>query len=332
MTIAVVFSSTLDVDRGSGPSESFSGHESLLEAMALTADSRALISSGLDDTVRFWNLDPSGATWGEELTRLPHGSRPYALAPSTDGRYLAVGGSGNMAVWERKRDDWALLTSKEGTGYRYLAFAPGSWTLAIGGEGDGVRVIDVPSMKERRVLKGLDDAVHSVAFSPDGSVLAATSFAGELVMWDWRTGAVRPAVKGIGRVKCFAFTPDGRCFATAPWVEGGGITLRDLATGEVKARFGSREDFNSLAFSPDGSLLAASDHSIQLWDVRTGEIRGRLDQGGRWVKTILFTNGGSRLAYGGYDGAIHFWSFPGSPVDAPIGSRPSGARSHTGEG
>lgn len=333
--VAVALSSSHDVEDKAEPQEaSLVGHDYLLETVALSADRDVLISTGSDDTVRFWELDPSKSKdWGMEVQSLPHGSRPYALSPSADGRYLAVGGSGSLSVWERKGDDWTLLMTKEGTEYRYLAFAPDSRTLAIGGDGGDVMVLDVPSMKELRVLKGLDDGVHSIVFSPDGAVLAAASFRGELVMWDWRTGVAKPALEGVGRVQCLAFTPDGRSLATAHWVEGGGVALHDLATGRLMTRFGSQEGFNSLTFSPDGSLLAAAatDHSIRLWDARTGEVRGVLDKDIGWVKTILFTTEGTRLAYGGRDGAVHFWSIPEGAVDAQLSLRPRGVRPQSRE-
>ncbi|WP_165075019.1 WD40 repeat domain-containing protein [Paludisphaera rhizosphaerae] len=333
--VAVALSSSHEAEDRAEPHEStLAGHDFLLETVALAAEQDVLITTGSDDTVRFWELDPAKPMdWGVEVQSLPHGSRPYALSPSADGRYLAVGGGGSLAIWERKGEGWVLLTTREGTDYRYLAFAPDSRTLAIGGEGGDVRVLDVPSMKELRVLKGLDDGVHSIVFSPDGAILAAASFRGELVMWDWRTGVVKPALEAIGRVQCLAFTPDGRSLATAHWVEGGGVALHDLATGRLKARFGSREGFNSLTFSPDGSLLAAAatDHSIRLWDARTGEVKGVLDKDIGWVKTILFTTEGTRLAYGGRDGTVHFWNIPAGAVDAQLSLRPRGERHQSRE-
>jgi WD40 repeat protein len=289
------------------------GHENLVEALALAPNRDVLISSGWDHTVRFWNLGPEEAGWGEEILKLPHGSQPYAVAPSPDGRYLAVGGSGDLTVWKSGVEGWSPMATKPGADGRYLAFAPDSRTLAVGGKGGAVRILAVPSLEAEVVLRGLPDMVHAVAFSPDGSLVAASSFGGELAIWDAKTGARSPRDRNAGRVHCFAFSQDGRTMATASWLaDGGGVTLWNLKTGEHRAVLGVGQAYNAVAFSPDGCMVAAAgvDRTIKLFHPETGESMGELTGDLGWVKTILFTDGGTRLAYGGRDGAIRFLDVP----------------------
>ena len=68
----------------------------------------------------------------------------------------------------------------------------------------------------------------------------------------------------------------------------------------------------------------------QVWDVDTGTPLGALDEGVGWVKTIVFTQGGARLAYGGRDGSIRFWDVPGASVDRRAGGVGVAARPKAG--
>jgi len=307
--VAVIVSARMDSAEDARRAGAASGgHDDILEAMTLSPSRDVLVSTGLDQTVRFWGLRAGESGPREEMLRLPEGSRPYGLAQSRDGRFLAVGGSGRLSIWEDREEGWELVVSREEAGSRSLAFAPDSTLLAAGGEGGVVRVFSVPEMEERAVLRGLGTMVHGVAFSPDGARLAASSFGGEFVIWDWRSGVEEAISRRFGDVHCFAFSPDGSRLATAPWIGGsGGVRLWDLATGEKVLQVDAG-GCNALAFSADGRTLAGAgvDQSIRVWDARTGELRDRLSDGVGWVKAVLFAPDG-RLAYGGRDGAVRFW-------------------------
>ena len=76
-----------------------------------------------------------------------------------------------------------------------------------------------------KFLSGHHGALRSVAFSPDGSVLASGGCAfsglekacaeGELRLWNFPSGEMRPSLEGpiAGEVRALAFTPDGNRIA-----------------------------------------------------------------------------------------------------------------------
>ncbi len=123
-------------------------------------------------------------------------------------------------------------------------------------------------------LTGHTNSVESVAFSPDGRLLASASY-GEIKLWEVATGREVLTLRGhTDWVRSVAFSPDGRLLASGSYKE---IKLWEVATGrEVRTLTGHTDDVNSVAFSPDGRLLASGsgyyDRTIKLWYV--GELTG----------------------------------------------------------
>jgi WD40 repeat protein len=159
--------------------------------------------------------------------------------------------------------------------------------------------------------------VRSIAFSPDGTILAAWHDAeGAVLLWDVeaqkQVGALK---KDLGTIYSIAFSPDGKLLALGG--QGNTIRLWDVAgqnqVGVMQSP--TRRTVHSVAFSPDGKTLASSgtnwgENVVRLWDVQTqqqvGELKGHTQEG---VYSVAFSPDGRLLFSGGWRGdeAIRVW-------------------------
>lgn len=150
--------------------------------------------------------------------------------------------------------------------------------------------------------------LESVAFSPDGRVLASGS-TGMLKLWDVATGKELRTLKGAAHDgDSMAFSPDGKILVAAG--AGAEVKFWNVATGdELRVLGGHAGVVASFAFSPDGKklLTGSYDQTIRLWDVAAWKELHAFKGAPCCAFVVAFSPDGKVIAGGGEKNSVKLW-------------------------
>jgi WD40 repeat protein len=218
--------------------------------VAFAPDGKTVASSGEDKTVKVWRT-ADGALLH---TLRGHARNVWHVAFSPDGQHIASGSFDKVAkLW--RADTGALEHNLVGSGEAIvsLAFSPDGRLLATGGDDSSVRLWRVSDGHLMKTIPAYNH-VFSVAFSPDGQWLATGGRARSAVGTFWHQ-LVGDRFSGANPT------------SVRLWRVSDGALLQSLN--------GHSDDVISVAFSPDGKLLAtgSEDHTMRLWRLVTRAVK-----------------------------------------------------------
>jgi WD40 repeat protein len=311
----------LEMVRRTGTLGILRGHTNSVRQIVYSHGGSALLSTGTDGTLRFWNL-ATNTQVGAPL-QIGKGQFSPDVAFSPGGGMLAVGSyEGTVRLWDtaKRRAIGRLRIDEPGADVQSLAFSADGNTLAVA-TGSGLELWDVHSMEEVATLKmAHDESVNNLAFSQDGQFIAAAGYVNSSADRDpygtvrlWRTAehgsAGRLLESHVSSVTSVVFNPTGTMLAAGGYDER--ITLWNPVSG---ARIGAQMhagDVTSLAFSPNGHTLAAGGFygDVELWNPADQKYESQLATGHQSeINSVVFSPDGKDLAAGDEDTTIRLWN------------------------
>ena len=249
-------------------------HQGRIWSVAADLQHARIASASDDHTIRLWNTET-----GQCLTTLTgHNNWVRTVAFSSHGRFLVSGGDDcTIRVWNTASGFCRRVLESSNAWIRAVAFDPtNSRYLISGGDDQVVRRWDIKE-KIPYPLAQHDHRICSVAYGPDGSMVASGSDDTTVILYDMKSSQVvhRFANADLG-IKAVAFSPDGRYLAA-----GGDdqlLYLWDLQASNPEDQCvvlrptdyrGLSGGIRSVAFSPNGRYVISGglDEMIRIGDL-----------------------------------------------------------------
>ena len=259
--------------------------------LSLSRDGKTLVTAGTDGIIRVWDV--------------PSGQMQRTLTGHTNSIYNADFSPNEKLIASSSRDTtariWDFATGRELyklTGFKCsvksVAFSPDGKTLSVVGNDGMLKVWDVETGKELKSLvhshsPDVDVSVYSAVFSRDGKKIYAGNGDGTISEWNAATGKETNVWKAHkDTIIALAFSPDYRLLASDGYNEANvklwdAETRREIRTFGEKKTEGLLEQSHTVAFSPNGKLIASSVAGFDekqrqfvyvrtyVWHVETGE-------------------------------------------------------------
>jgi len=205
-------------------------------------------------------------------------------------------------IIRRTRDGGAEIVSLLKTGSAY--YAP-----SAAGADRRIHIWEIGDEGRSRDLAGTAQVIYTMAYHPNGTLLAAGGFDDKISLFDSASGRLLRELPAPGKdIRAIVFSPDGAYLAAAG--RSGLIRVWESQSGRHRfdiPAFSQR--ISALAYSPDGKLLAAAGRQriVRLFDAATGDAAADLPERPGETLVLCFC-GNDFLASAGSQNVIHLWN------------------------
>jgi WD40 repeat protein len=307
----------------------FANYTEAVFSVAFSPDGNLLVSGGDDPNIRLWNVRDGRCF----QTFASHQGRVFSVAFSSDGRTIASGGAdATVKLYDASTGECLRTCLGHSDELKSVIFSPDGQTLISGGKDRNIKLWDVGTGRCLKTLLGHEDWIWSIACNSTHQIVASGSEDRTVRLWSLSTGKCLRVFQGYANtIYAMAFAPRHTVATPLPDLAapqamlatgyfGGALRLWNIQDVGVASPTGNRStslsghpsSTRTLAFSPDGQLLASGGSSddpiIKLWRIRDGQcchiLAGHTD--GIWA--VAFSPDGRILVSSSSDHTVRLWN------------------------
>lgn len=256
---------------------------------------------------------------------------------SPDGEFIAVATTLGVSIYQADTLEESLYIETDSP-INSVAFSPNGESLAAGladntaklwkaSDGALLKTLGVPAKEITYTASPFKNGVISVAFSPDGSLLASGSNDNTVNLWQISDGSlVRTLKSPSGRVTTVFFSPDGLALFSGSF--GGKVDMIQVSDGKPLRTFSGGHVIIDATISANGKILAAYDDQFSitgnliLWNVEDGEklttIKALEGYTGDDITSIALSPDGQYIAAGWKSYSAKIWSVASGSLQSTL--------------
>lgn len=272
-----------------------------------------------------------------QYTYRGHNNGVSALAWSSDGNFIASSAGNSVHIWEALTGN--LIFEHYGhSKVNAVSFSPDGTRIASAGTEGTLQIWDISSNEKIITLNGplsapnskqslplwtgiigyqqqtskLSTEINALAWSPDGTYIAAASSDASIYMWNAAYHGDTPFFtykKHLDAVQCLSWSPDGKYIASGS--SDHTVHIWDPTSGKERFTYnGHSSAVGGITWLPDSqriSSVAVNQSIVHLWNATMGKPLRGYNLPNPWQKAFAWSLDGKRFATGDSDKNVKLW-------------------------